>query len=160
MQISSKIIDYAIWYYLKYYPSPKKLSQKLKEKFWEESENWKKYWWISDKEIDFIINEKLKNIIREDEVIKAKIRNYIAKWKSKLYIKQKLFERQEKKDLIEKYLEECFASQQEEENIKKEYEKQLKNLQKKFEWYELKNKIIQRLIRKGFSYDDIIRIIW
>jgi transposase-like protein len=33
MKISQKIIDYAIWYYLRYYPSRKKLSQKLEEKF-------------------------------------------------------------------------------------------------------------------------------
>jgi hypothetical protein len=33
MQISQKIIDYAIWYYLKYYPSVTKLKQKLREKF-------------------------------------------------------------------------------------------------------------------------------
>ena len=46
MEISQKIVDYAIWYYLKYYPSPRKLTQKLLEKFWEKSENGKKYWWI------------------------------------------------------------------------------------------------------------------
>ncbi|MDP2396573.1 MAG: hypothetical protein Q8S84_02295 [bacterium] len=39
MEISQKIVDYAIWYYLKYYPSPKKLTQKLLEKFGEKSEN-------------------------------------------------------------------------------------------------------------------------
>lgn len=33
MEISQKIIDYAIWYYLRYYPSPKKLELKLKMKF-------------------------------------------------------------------------------------------------------------------------------
>jgi len=38
MEISQKIIDYAIWYYLKYYPSPKKLRFKLKEKFGPDSE--------------------------------------------------------------------------------------------------------------------------
>lgn len=33
MEISQKIVDYSIWYYLKYYPSPRKLEQKLREKF-------------------------------------------------------------------------------------------------------------------------------
>lgn len=33
MEISQKIVDYAIWYYLKYYPSPRKLFIKLKQKF-------------------------------------------------------------------------------------------------------------------------------
>jgi hypothetical protein len=42
-EISQRIIDYAIWYYLKYYPSPKKLAFKLKEKFGPNSENGKKY---------------------------------------------------------------------------------------------------------------------
>lgn len=43
MEISQKIVDYAIWYYLKYYPSPRKLTQKLLEKFGEKSENGKKF---------------------------------------------------------------------------------------------------------------------
>ncbi len=158
MEISQKIIDYAIWYYLKYYPSPKKLEKKLKEKFWPDSEKGKKYWWITSEEINFIINEKLKNIIKQEEVIKAKINNYINKWKSKLYIKQKLYERQEDKDLIEKYLN-IFFENWELENIKKEYEKIIKKLEKKFEWYELKRKIIEKLIRKWFRYDNIIKII-
>jgi len=31
--ISQKIVDYAIWYYLRYFPSINKLKQKLNEKF-------------------------------------------------------------------------------------------------------------------------------
>jgi hypothetical protein len=42
-KISQKIIDYAIWYYLKYYPSPRKLAFKLKMKFGPDSEKGKKY---------------------------------------------------------------------------------------------------------------------
>ena len=91
MEISQKIIDYAIWYYLKYYPSPKKMRFKLKEKFGPESEKWKKYGWIFEEEIEYIIKEKLKNIIQEEEVIESNIRNYKNKWKSKLYIKWKMF---------------------------------------------------------------------
>jgi len=158
MKISQKIIDYAIWYYLRYYPSPRKLREKLKEKFWPDSEKGQKYWWINDDEIEFIITEKLKNIIQEDEVIQSKIRSYINKWKSKLYIKQKLFERKENRELIEKYLEEYFLNW-EQENIKKEYEKILKKLENKFEAYELRSKIIERLLRKGFRYNDILKII-
>lgn len=150
MEISQKIIDYAIWYYLKYYPSPKKLERKLIEKFWPLSENWKKYWWINDDEIRFIIDEKLKNIIQEDEVIQSKIRVYKSKWKSKLYIKQKLFERQENKELSEKYLFESFVDW-ELESIKKEYEK-LKNKYNR-------EKIIEKLMRKWFFYNDILKII-
>lgn len=150
MEISQKIIDYAIWYYLKYYPSPRKLEQKLREKFWEKSENWQKYWWIWQDEIDFILQEKLRNIIQEDEVIQSKIRTFKNKWKSKLYIKQKLFERQEDKELIDKYLEEAFL-EWELEQLNKEYEK----IRYKFE----KQKIFEKLYRKWFKYDDIKKIV-
>ncbi len=158
MKISQKIIDYAIWYYLKYYPSPKKLAQKLKQKFWPDSVKWQKYGWIIDDEINFIIKEKLKNIIQEEEVIKSKVRSYKNKWKSKLYIKQKLFQRQENKELIEKFLEESFKTW-ELDLIKLEYKKIIKKIQDKFDWYELKQKIIERLIRKWFKYDDILKVI-
>ncbi len=155
MEISQKIVDYAIWYYLKYYPSPRKLEFKLKEKFGPESEKGKKYWWMDKVEIDFIIKEKLRNIIQQEEVIESKIRNYKNKWKSKLYIKQKMFERMENKDLTEKYLAIYFENW-ELENIKN----QLKKL-----WYseELeyndKQKILKKLLTKGFRYDEIKQII-
>ena len=85
----------------------------------------------------------------EDEVIKSKIRSYIEKWKSKLYIKQKLYERMEQKELIETYLEEAFLDW-EQENLIREYKK----LEGKFE----KQKIIEKLFRKWFNYDDIKRL--
>jgi len=158
MKISQKIIDYAIWYYLKYYPSPKKMFLKLKQKFWPNSDKWQKYGWISDEEINFIIKEKLKNIIQEEETIKSKIRVYIWRWKSKQYIKQKLFERQENKELIDLFLEEYFKNW-ELDLVKLEYQKILKKLWSNFNWYELKQKVIERLIRKWFKYDDILKII-
>ena len=148
-QIFPKIIDYAIWYYLKYYPSVAKLKQKLKEKFGPKSENGKKYGGITDEEIDFIVLEKLQNIIQETEVIKAKIKFLRGKGKSKLYIKQKLYERQESKELIEQFLEEEFM-EWEEETLKREYEK----LKGKFE----DRKIMEKLLRKGFSYDDVKKL--
>lgn len=160
MEISQKIIDYAIWYYLKYYPSPRKLEQKLKMKFWPESEKWKIYWWINEEEINYILTEKLRNIIQEDEVIISKIRSLKEKWKSKLYIKQKLFERMENKDLIEKYLEEAFI-EWELSLVKKEYEKIIKRSNIDWVWknkefsYEENQKIIEKLMRKWFKYDDI-----
>lgn len=160
MEISQRIIDYSIWYYLRYYPSPQKLRLKLKMKFWPDSEKWKKYWWISEDEINYIITEKLRNIIQEEEVIQSKIRVYIWKWKSKLYIKQKLFERQEDRDLIEQYLEEAFIDW-ELELVKIEYEKIISRTKWLSLWeneefnYEQKNKIIEKLMRKWFKYDDI-----
>lgn len=43
MEISQKITDYAIWYYLRYYPSTQKLRHKLNEKFGPDSEKGKRY---------------------------------------------------------------------------------------------------------------------
>lgn len=150
MEISQKIVDYAIWYYMKYYPSPRKLTQKLIEKFGEKSENWKKYWWIWQEEIDYILQEKLRNILQEEFVIESKIRTYKNKWKSQMYIKQKLFERWEDKELIEKYLLEAF-SEWELEQLQKEYDK--------LSWKYEKQKILEKLYRKWFKYDDIKKVI-
>lgn len=200
--ISQKIIDYAIWYYLKYYPSKKKLTQKLEEKFWPNSENWKKYWWISAKDINHILNENMKSIINEEEVLKSKIKNlknkwkniyyikwnllkkwfildeidiileknfkieeesfldkkaitkkielYKNKWKSKNFIRQNLIERSLDKEIIEEILTEVYGFS-EEEILKKEFEK----LKWKFE----KQKIIEKLLRKGFLYDEIKKVL-
>jgi SOS response regulatory protein OraA/RecX len=129
-------------------------------KFWPESEKWKIYWWINEEEINYILTEKLRNIIQEDEVIISKIRSLKEKWKSKLYIKQKLFERMENKDLIEKYLEEAFI-EWELSLVKKEYEKIIKRSNIDWVWknkefsYEENQKIIEKLMRKWFKYDDI-----
>ena len=164
MKISQRIIDYAIWYYLKYYPSPRKLELKLKMKFWPDSEKWKKYWWILEEEINYILTEKLRNIIQEEEVIQSKIRVYQTKWKSKLYIKQKLFERQEKKELIDIYLEEAFI-EWELEIVIQEYEKIKHKGKLMWTWennefnYEEKQKIIVKLMRKWFKYDDIKNVM-
>lgn len=202
MKISQKIIDYAIWYYLRYYPSKKKLEYKIRLKFWPDSEKWKKYWGIHDEEIAYIIEDKLKNIIQEKEVLRSKIKNYIlknknlnyikqklreklfdkemidellqdeflteweslltidyirkqinlykSKWKSKLYIKQKLIERDEDKKLVINLLGEAFL-EWELEQIVSEYEK--------LNWKYEKNKIIEKLLRKWFSYNDIKQVI-
>jgi SOS response regulatory protein OraA/RecX len=131
------------------------LAFKLKEKFGPDSENGKKYWGITSEEINFIISEKLRNIIQEEEVIKSKIRNYINKWKSKLYIKQKLFERMEDKDLWEKYLNKAFINW-ELENIKKVLKKLW--FSEELEYNE-KQRILKKLLTKGFRYDEIKQII-
>ena len=100
-EISQKIINYAIWYYLKYFPSVWKVRQKLTQKFWPESEKWRKYWGIFDEDIDYIINQKMWNIIVEKEIITSKIRNYIDRWKNLNYITSKL---REKLFIEEEYL--------------------------------------------------------
>ncbi len=101
-EISQKIVNYAIWYYLKYFPSVWKVRQKLTQKFWPESEKGKKYWGIFDEDIDYILKEKMWNIIVEKEIIASKIQNYIDKGKNLNYIKSKL---REKLFVEEEYME-------------------------------------------------------
>ena len=124
MEISQKIVDYAIWYYLKYFPSKKALEKKLFEKFWPNSEKWKVYWWIWEKEIDFILNQKMSSIIFEEEVAKSKIRNYIEKNKNFSYIKTKMFQKYFDKELVLRILREEYNFENEtllnEEKLKKQ----------------------------------------
>ena len=124
MEISQKIVDYDIWYYLKYFPSKKALEKKLFEKFWSNSEKWKIYWWIWGKEIDFILNQKMSSIIFEEEVAKSKIRNYIEKNKNFSYIKTKMFQKYFDKELVLRILREEYNFENEtllnEEKLKKQ----------------------------------------
>ena len=124
MEISQKIVDYAIWYYLKYFPSKKALEKKLFEKFWPNSEKWKVYWWIWEEEIDFILNQKMSSIIFEEEVAKSKIRNYIEKNKNFSYIKTKMFQKYYDKELVLRILREEYNFENEtllnEEKLKKQ----------------------------------------
>ena len=124
MEISQKIVDYAIWYYLKYFPSKKSLEKKLFEKFWPNSEKWKVYWWIWEEEIDFILNQKMSSIIFEEEVAKSKIRNYIEKNKNFSYIKTKMFQKYFDKELVLRILREEYNFENEtllnEEKLKKQ----------------------------------------
>jgi SOS response regulatory protein OraA/RecX len=66
-------------------------------------------------------------------------------------VKQKLIERQEDREMIEKIIDEIFYDW-EDENLQKELEKlQNKGLEKQ--------KIIQKLLQKGFYYDDIKKLL-
>ena len=124
MEISQKIVDYAIWYYLKYFPSKKALEKKLFEKFWPNYEKWNIYWWIWEKEIDFILNQKMSSIIFEEEVAKSKIRNYIEKNKNFSYIRTKMFQKYFDKELVLRILREEYNFENEtllnEEKLKKQ----------------------------------------
>ncbi len=151
-KISQRIIDYAIWYYLRYYPSQEKLRRKLEEKFWVNSENAKKYWGIFEKEINFILEEKLKNIIQEKKVCFAKINSLINKWKNINYIKNNLRQKLFEKDLIENILIQDFEV----------WEKSILNFDKIFKQIEtLKNKgksknyIKQKFIENNFDKEKI-----
>ena len=112
-EISQKIVDYAIWYYLRYFPSTQKLRNKLTEKFWPNSERGQKYGWIFPEDIDYILEWKMGAIIDEHEVIRSNIRWYINKWKNINYIKSKLYGKLFIKDDYEKILSEEFNSDHE-----------------------------------------------
>nr|MDD3719991.1 RecX family transcriptional regulator [Candidatus Gracilibacteria bacterium] len=182
--------DYAINYYLKYYPSTKKLKEKLLKKS------------LNDEKLSLFVIKSLESIIVEKQVIESKIRFYISrnknlsyiksklfekgfekddyekileekfnlnetllnkefikrkvldyksKGKSRNYIFQKLFGRSEDKGIINEILDEYFLEDDELINIKFEYEK----IKGKYE----KNKLVERLLRKGFYYDDIKKIV-
>jgi hypothetical protein len=59
-----------------------------------------------------------------------------------------MYERKENMDLVNKYLIKIISQDDELQTIKNEYEKILKKYNKKYNSYELQNKIYQNLIRK------------
>ena len=145
MEISQKIVDYAIWYYLKYFPSKKAL-----EKFWPNSEKWKIYWWIWEKEIDFILNQKMSSIIFEEEVAKSKIRNYIEKNKNFSYIKTKMFQKYFDKELVLRILREEYNFENETLLNEEKLKKQIILLKQKGKSKNyIKNKFLERSQDKG-----------
>lgn len=178
--------NYALWYYFKYFVSPKRLLQKLKEKEKDTNlpekvfENIKhlidekqiigdkiRLYLLANKNYTYIKNklsQKLfdKDLVKEvlqkdflvewesllnEKSIKLKVQNYKSKNKSITYIKQKLVDRQEDKKFIDKIIDEVFEEKWELDAIKKEISK--------LEWKYEKAKIINKLITKGFKYDDI-----
>lgn len=98
-------------------------------------------------EKDFL--EEWKSLLNRKS-LEIKIENYKNAWKSVNYIKQKLIERAEDRELVENILESVFENW-EEMNIKKEAEKLLKKYDKP--------KTIQKLIQKWFRYDDVKNIL-
>jgi len=91
-----RLKDYALWYYFRYYPSNARLLQKLKEK-----------WEIEDAEQVF---QEIKNLTQEDEIIKAKIDNYVFRNKNYRYIRQKMREKLFPTEKTEKYLEKYISA--------------------------------------------------
>lgn len=91
-----RLKDYALWYYFRYYPSNNKLLQKLNEK-----------WETEDAQQVF---QEIKNLTQEDEIIKAKIDNYIFRNKNYRYIRQKMREKLFPVDKTESYLEKYINS--------------------------------------------------
>lgn len=113
---------------------------------------------LYQKKYDKEIVEKLlkEEFIKEDESLLSesflikKVSDYKDKGKSRQYIFSKLIERKPDKALLETILDKVFL-EWDNENLLREYEK----IKGKFE----KNKIIEKLLRKGFFYDDIKRYL-
>lgn len=91
-----RLKDYALWYYFRYYPSNARLLQKLNEK-WETEDAEQIYW-------------EILNLTQEDEIIKAKIDNYIFRNKNYRYIRQKMREKLFPSEKTEQYLEKYINS--------------------------------------------------
>lgn len=180
--------NYALWYYFKYFVSPKKLMQKLKEKSKDSDLPEKVFenithlidekqvisdkirlYLLANKNYTYIKNklaEKLfdKTLVKEildrdffiegesllsENSLRIKIQNYKSKNKSITYIRQKLVDRQEDKEIIDIIIDEIFWKERDLEAIKKEISK--------LEWKYEKSKIIEKLLAKWFRYDDIKR---
>ncbi len=87
-----KLKDYALKYYFRYYSSNKRLLDKMTEKAdWDD---------ILAKKVF----EEIKHLLQEEEIIRAKIRNYLDRNKNLNYIRQKLFIKQFPKDSVENIL--------------------------------------------------------
>ncbi len=92
-QNPQKLKDYAFKYYFRYYPSNRRLLDRLTEKAdWSEELAWK------------IFNE-IKHLLQEEDIIRSKIRNYLYRNKNLNYIKQKLLIKQFPKTSVENILE-------------------------------------------------------
>lgn len=87
-----RLKDYALWYYFRYYPSNNRLIQKLREKGAEED--------------SLSVFKEIQHLTQEDEIIKAKIDNYIFRNKNYRYIRQKMREKLFPREKVEAYLEE------------------------------------------------------
>lgn len=182
--------NYGLWYYFRYFPSSKKLLEKLYEKSKDREVSQKVFenisYLIDEKQVIWdkirlylmrnknlryikqklwekwfektLVQEILKNDFLEEwksllheRSVRIKIENYKNAWKSLQYIKRKLIERPEDREIIESILWSVFQDG-DQENLQKELQK----LQNK--WFE-RQKIIQKLLQKWFFYDDVKKLM-
>lgn len=85
-----RLKDYALWYYFRYFPSNKKLENKLLEKW--------------DREDATKVFSDIKSLLQEEQIVESKIRAYLDRNKNINYIKNKLTEKLFPKDLINQKL--------------------------------------------------------
>lgn len=184
-----RLKNYALWYYFKYFPSSKKLQEKLFEKSKDEEMSKKvfesikyliqekqviwdkirlyllrnknfnyikfnliKKWFEKEMVLDIFQNdflEEWKSLLNTKSLC-IKIENYKNAWKSINYIRQKLIERSEDREVVESIIKEVFENW-EELSIKREAEKLLKKYDKV--------KVVQKLVGKGFRYEEVRRVL-
>lgn len=113
-------------------------------------------------EIETVL-EKIEDIIWIDRIKKIMGKKINANNKySKMMLENKIKEYLYNLGYNKEMIENCFNSieiQDDDCVIQKEYEKSLKKLERKYEGWELKQKIKTTLYRKGFSLSDIEKIM-
>lgn len=85
-----RLKNYAEWYYFRYFPSDKKLLQKLQQKG-------------SDDDAQKVFLE-MKHLLVEDRTLESLIENYIFRHKNFRYITQKMREKGFPTEKVENYL--------------------------------------------------------
>ena len=123
---------------------------------------WKNINYISNKlywkKFDGLLIKKTMNQLRsewtllKEYTLEDKFNYYKWKGKSKFEIRRMFIERNQDKEVVEKTLEKVFWESWEQENL----ENLIETLKRKeVDW----KKIIQRLMRKGYKYQDIVSIL-
>ena len=184
-----RLKDYALWYYFRYYPSNNKLIFKLKEKSSEELskkvfEEIKhlfneeeiiitkiRNYLLKNKNLNYIKQKLFEKMFDKDLILTILERDFIeddksllkksfiykkiqllkSKWKSKSFIINSLVERKEDRELVNNIIIDIFWDEWDYKAILFEYTK----LSNKFD----NKKIIEKLLRKWFKYNDIIKVI-
>jgi len=126
-------------------------------KFGPQSEKWQKYGWIFEDDIDYILEEKMWNILVEKEIISSKIRSYIARWKNYYYIVQKLTEKMFVKEEFEEVLRTEFDSDNTSLINSEKLYKQVLNLKKK---NKSKNYIRNKFVDRKLDEPIVDKVLW
>ncbi|MCK9272298.1 RecX family transcriptional regulator [Candidatus Gracilibacteria bacterium] len=134
--------NYALWYYLRYYPSIGKLVKKLEQKT-QNKENIKK------------LLIELKDDFREEYLLEIKIGELLDKGKSQRFIISKLIQKDFKKDDIEKILLNLTPKS---ENNFKSYAYIKQKIELSLNKKSIKN-IVCSLLQSGFDKEIISQII-
>jgi len=94
-----RLRNYALWYYFKYFPSVKKLNQKMMEK-------------SLDSELTKKVYDSIKHLCEEQRVLEDKIRLYLLRNKNARYIKTQLISKGFEHDMIENFLQKEFFDEE------------------------------------------------